>query len=400
MKTRVNNFYAPSVNKKTFKLDGFYRPPVKTLEFADVAAPPSGKIIKRIYRVGERTLVYCSDGKVYERAQNAYSAVSEKAFSSAPEIVEILFEGKDKLLLFSEDASVIEGDSLLTERNVPYGYSCAVVKGMLFIANGRLLRYSTPFDFLNFNVGLSFGGYFETEKSDGDIVFICELDGKLCVLCERSVITIDVSGDSTDYTARKTEKGFISVIKNSAVKIGGDLFFISDNALCKYDGNIKRYDLPDDFNADSYGKANRYNGFYLLPFKEKSENMLLCVKSGKEDSTFVTKGLGEVFDEGYAVNGQTYRICRLTEVTKETLPCAVYTDMGSCAKKAIVCIEICSDVSFTLTVTGDFGNKTFAAVNGCNIFECLLISRRFDFPVDSSSENVGVVLKYKILGDR
>ncbi len=400
MKTRVNNFYANSVKKKTFKLNGFYEPPVKSLEFTSVAAPPSGKKIKRIYRVAERTLVYCSDGKVYERSQNAYSSVSEKEFSSAPEIVEILFEGKDKLLLFSEEASVVEGDSSLMERNVPYGYTYTIIKGMLFIANGRLLRYSAPFDFSSFNVGLNLGGYYETEKTDGNIVFICELNGKLCILCERSIINVDVSGDRTDYFARKEEKGFLSVRKNSAVKIGGDVFFISDGMLCKYDGSLRRYVLPDDIIAYACGNANGYNGFYLLPFKEKSENKLLCVKSGKEETPFITEGLGEIFDEGFAVSGQTNEICRLTEVSKESVPHSVRTDMGSCAKKAITCIEVCSDLNFSLAVSGDFGNNTFEVCKGCNVFDCLLISRSFDFSVDCSSAAVRVILKYKDLGER
>lgn len=400
MKTRVNNFFATGTKKKTFKLGGFYVPPIKTLEFSDVAASPSGKKIKRIYCAGERFLVYCDDGKVYERLQNAYTAVTEKEFFSSPEIVEIIFEGVDKLLLFSEDASVIEGDFSLTERNVPFGYAHTVIKGMLFVANGRLLRYSEQFDFSDFNVGLTLGGYFETEKSDGDIVFICELNEKLCVICEHSVITIDVSGDRTDYTARKAETGFLSVVKNSAVKIGGSVFFLSDGTICKYDGSLKRYAIPEGALSYDYGKANRFNGFYLLPFKKKAESKLLCVKSGKEDSAFITEGFGEVFDDGFSVNGQTNRICRLIEMTKESPLRNEQTDMGSCAAKAVTRIEVCSDVDFTLTVTGDFGSKTFTAGKGCNAFDCLLISRCFDFSVNRSSDNVRVVLKYKFLGER
>lgn len=398
MRSKVNGFVRPAFTEKTAELGSFYVAPEPDVVFVDAMLPPVGKRILRPYRAGGRTLAYCSDKKVYERTNTGYVSLSDKTFDFAPQIVAIPYGGETKLLIAGEEASVIEGDE--TEKNVPYGDCFAVFNGMLFVAKGNLLRFSAPFDFTNFSVGTTLGGYFETEREDGEIVFMRGLNGKLCLICEHAVIELSVTGDRTDYSAEKIPLGYLDVKKNSAAEIGDDVFFISDGKLVKYGKSFKTFPLPAGTALYSAYNAASANGFYLLPFLRNSEYKMLCVKSGNEENGFITKGSGYVADEGYAINPSNNKICLAVESTKEDKPAPLETDFGTCAEKAIVKAEICADRTLSFVVSGDFGERKFFAEAGCNTFYCNLISKKFAFSADGAGKNTRISVKYRILGDR
>lgn len=398
MRSKVNGFLKPAFTEKTAVLGSFYVAPEPDVVFTDAMLPPVGKRILKPYRKNGRTLAYCSDKKVYERTNTGYEPLSGKTFDSAPQIVAITYGGETKLLIVGEQASVIEGED--EEKNVPYGDCFTVFNGMLFVAKGKLLRFSAPFDFTNFSVGTKLGGYFETESEDGEIVFMCGLNGKLCLVCEHSVTELSVTGDRTDYSAEKIPLGYLDVKKNSAVKIGENVFFISDGKLAKYGKSLKTFPLPAGTSLYSAYNAASAKGFYLLPFLRNSEYKMLCVKSGDEENGFITKGSGYVADEGYAVNPSNNKICLAVETTKEEKPAPLETDFKTCAKKALVKAEICADRTLSFSVAGDFGEKKFFAEAGCNVFYCNLVSKKFSFSAEGAGKNTRISVKYRILGER
>lgn len=397
MMSKMNGFIRPDFTEKTAELGSFYVAPQPDLVFSDVMLPPVGKRIAKLYRADGRTIAYCSDKKVYERTNTGYAALSEKTFDSAPQIAAIVYEGKSKLLIIGENASVVEGED--AEKNVPYGDCVTVFNGTLFVAKGNVLRFSAPFDFTNFSVGTELGGYFETERDDGEILFVCGLNGKLCLICEKAVLELSVTGSITDYSAEKVALGYLNVKKDSAAKIGENVYFISDGKLCRYGKSFKEFPIAAGTLLYSAGKAASINGFYVLPFLKNGEYEMLCVKSGEEENGFVTTGRSYVTDGGYAFNPSSGKICLAAKSYKEAKPVTKKTDFKTCALKALIKAEICTDESVSFTVKGDFGEKKFSAKPGCNSFRFNLISRRFSFSADGAGKNTRVTVKYRILGE-
>lgn len=407
MKTKPYVFRNQTVKEKTalfFDKKLKFAHPVAFNKVCDVRMPTGATAIKPYY-VGGRRLFYCTDKKVYEQTAYGVLQLSDAIFTAAPDIIEITFGGEKKLLLVSDDKSVIEGKDV-TERNVPRGDCYAVYKGMLFSAKGRTLRFSAPFDFTEFSVGLKLGGYFETDEASGEIVYMCELDGRLCLLCKNGLVFISADGERTDYSAEKAYTGYIDALKNSGVKIGEQLYFVSDGMLARYGKTLKLYTLPKEAHISSAETARTVNGFYLLPFSDGA-GRLLCARSGDEAHAFVADA-----QSGISASGAAYLCengCRINDaknalykVSLDEKTCIHYvkTDLDKCALKRVVGICVHNANGATLNVKGDFGEKTFTIGKECKRTFCDLSSYLYEFTLSGASEDAQLIVKYLITGGR
>lgn len=344
---------------------------------------PSGKTPKRLYNENERLLVYFSDGSLCEYKEREWQRASDTQFTGPPDIKEILYKGEKKLLFITADKSEIEGGIVI--ENIPKGDYYAKCYGMLFSGKDRILRFSAPFDYTNFDTDLKLGGYFEIETESGKIKGIEQTGENLTLFCTHSIISLSINGDRTDYTAKRVETGYIDIKGGSVTCSGEKAYFITENKFTLYTGNsIKTLcRLPTNINIT--GQAKIIDNSYILPIQQENKEKLLCIDLESYGATTI-EYTGLIGDRYIADNGTLYKIN--VEKTREY---RAETNLSTTAVKSLIEIIISKTKGNTLKITGDFGEKLYNIDKNYTFYRCYLISRVFTFSCDSEIE---ITIKY------
>ena len=395
MKTKADGFRRVALSEKTFSFPkGAFKKEMRG-GFTAACALPADKTVIKHYSVRGKILLYCSDGKMYSFTDGECVAATDKVFTSPPDVIAITAEGSEKLLFVTPDVSVTEGSDE-TERGVPHGDCYAVVNGMLFSAKGRVIRFSAPFDFTEFSTDLNLGGYFETDRESGDVLYMCERQGKLVAVCRHAILSLGITGERTDYTARKINDGYLDVLAGSAVKTGEKVYFISDGRLAESGTSTTFYDLPADADLSRTGIARTRGGFYLLPLSDGEK--LLCFKSGGDCGAFVTDGKGYVSEDGFAIDASAGELCFFDCAAANGVS-RVESNLGVQGLKRIGKVYVYNGVGATVSVSGNGCERVYAPEKPCESFGCGIIADVLSVAVKGSADNVEITVKYTVTGD-
>lgn len=394
MKTKADGFSRVSYTEKTFSFPkGAFKKDSRG-GFTAACALPADKTVIKHYSARGEILFYCSDGKMYAFTGGECVAATDKVFSSPPDVIAITSDGREKLLFVTPDGSVTEGSDE-TERGVPHGDCYALVNGMLFSAKGRVIRFSAPFDFTEFSTDLNLGGYFETDYESGDVLFMCERQGKLVAVCRHAILSLGITGERTDYTARKINDGYLDVLAGSAVKIGENVYFISDGKLVESGAATAFYDLPDSADLSRTGIARTRGGFYLLPLSDGEK--LLCFKSGGERGAFVTDGKGYVSEDGFAIDVSAGELCFFDCAAANGVSRAK-SNLGVAGVKRIKRVYVYGGVGATVSVSGNGCERVYAPEKPCESFGCDLFADVLSVAVKGGADDVEITVKYTVTG--
>ncbi len=398
MRSKVYGFSSIGGTEKTVTLA------VKKSESKRILAPtfafdpPPGLTVRAIKNADGEFFAYCDDGKVYRKTADGYAIASQETFDSAPDIVEITVTGEKRFLLIGENECAITGEAEPLDVSIK-GDCYAVFAGMLFVATGRTIRFSAPFDFTNFSVNLELGGYYEVEARDGNVRYMTEKNGKLCVVCERSIVYLEVFGDRTDYRAERLQVGYLNVVKRSAVKIGETIYFITNGKLAALNSSLKTYDVLYKDAVKNAGKAHTAAGYYLLSFSSGGKNKTLyCDTDGDAFAANAADCGGDICDGGIFYDSEKGGFYAFAENAETVAGDVMQSDLGACELKTVTGASLCCDGDGYLTVSGDFGEKTFALKKGCNVVKCNLVSRRFSFSQTGAFADE-IKIKYRIHGE-
>lgn len=381
---------------------------VAPLAFTKISTLPNELVPARFYQVeGKR---YCYDvlGNIWQEVEGVYTRFVNATFTSEPHIAPVIYQGEKRILIFSKEKAVLKG---LGEEEVslPYGKAFAIFKGMLFVAEGNALRFSAPFNFTDFTIDLTLGGFIEVDNSLGEIMGILQGNDGLTLLCKHGVAYLEVKGERVDYTLKTLSTDYIDVIDNTVAQVNGGLCFISQGKICYLKkGKIKEYNVPSClgkitcFGSCSQSEKSLYfgaggvNRTYLVYVTTEKGGAILCFSTDKKECYLVNAMEGMSASGGLFGNkgdGQTeYKVYRaLIEEGEKGLTIksgdkgyylSKPVNFGNSLYKRVSKLDLVSSSQGQITVYAEEGKKTFAIKKGENFFHTNLRSRAFTFEVD------------------
>ena len=122
------------------------------------------------------------DGYMYTLKDGSLKKISNAVYSSGtPTVVSILDNGQTKTLIINGygRVEVVDSNGSVLTYILPKGNVATQYNGMLFIAQGNTINFSTPNNFSDFVMSLDRAGLIKTDEKDGEVVALIVNDGKL-----------------------------------------------------------------------------------------------------------------------------------------------------------------------------------------------------------------------------
>lgn len=344
----------------------------------------SGVTPVKFYDVDGDLYVYCTNHVLYKITNNA--PVSTGFTSTVPPLVAPVINNGVKTVMFISDVSAKVGNESVS--GVPYGTSCAYFAGRLFIADGDKIKFSEEFDFTDFTVGLSFGGFIQVDKADGEILYLYGEGEKLSVVCEHAAYTVTPYGEEYDFKLEKVPSFALDVKKGTVFGTGNRVCFISGDGFCVLaGGKIKRAgEALSSVAVSSFNAAGGKSGLYVLPFTSGNAAYLYVYDTVKERESLQAL-TGYTAFNGYATKtGDTY-LYGITAATDTETIAAEYSgeyDFGSCRRKSVCRVEAHIRGTADIVITGD-GHFSATLTEKCNEVSCFVHGRSFSIGFENAS---------------
>ncbi len=395
----MNGFSAVNLKTHIYKRD-FTDESTETLFpcFKNTGISAAGITPVKFYRAGGDVYAYCSD-KTLKKAINGAFTNTGFTSNAVPLVLSVLYNGNNAPL-FIGDTAMVSGQ---TVSGVPCGADCAAIGGRLFIADGNTVKFSEEFDFTDFTVGLSLGGFIKVGEGDGNVLHFSADDGKLYVICERAIYALTPYGNQYDFTMEKVSTFALDVAANSVYTVGNRTCFISGNALCVLCGGKVKKAGKEDFSGFTVSTAGGHDGIYILSLLSGGTEYVYAYDtvSGKE---VLMQADGFSVCCGYAVKSGDNNLYALGVKTQTETTTAEYAgeyDFGSCRKKAVSRVEAHIRGSATVVLRGDGVFR--ATINEkCNSVSCFLHGRNFHIGFENASANFkayNIAVHYTIYGE-
>lgn len=395
----MNGFSAVNLKTQVYKrdftdqsADAFF------LHLIDTGISAAGITPLKFYRAGGDLYAYCSD-KTLKKAANGGFTNTGFTSNVVPLVVSVIHNGAKKPL-FIGDTAVIDGQTI---SGVPYGADCEFFGGRLFIADGNTVRFSEEFDFTDFTVGLSFGGFIKVGEESGNVLRFAADGGKLYVICERAVYALTPYGNQYDFTMEKVSAFALDVAANSVFTVGNRTCFVSGNAFCVLCGGKVKKAGKEDLSGFNFKPAGGQGGVYVLPLVSGGNEYVYAYDTVSEKEIF-TAADGFSVSGGYAVKSADNKLYALKVKTGTETATAEYSgeyDLGSCRKKAVSRVEAHIRGNATIVVRGD-GEFRAALTEKCNGVSCFIHGRSFYIGFENASEDFkayNIAVHYTIYGD-
>jgi len=401
---------------------------VAPVTFKKVCTLPKDIVPARFYQVeGKR---YCLDilGNLWQDIDGVYTRFVNATFTSEPHITPVIYQGEKRILIFSKEKGVLKGLGE-EEVTIPYGKAFTIFKGMLFVAEGSVLRFSAPFNFTDFTIDLTLGGFIEVDNALGEIMGIAQGNDGLTLLCKHGAVYLEVKGERVEYTLKNLQTDYIDVKDNTVAQVNGGLCFISGNKICYLKkGKIAEHNLPTylgeilDFGACNLNGerihfgAGGENRTYFVYVTTTLGNFILCFSTDKKECYLLNakrgmSAVGGLFganverkDSQGANETQTeYTVYRAViggsknALANEEDDYKGYylsnpINFNNSLYKRVSKINLSATSQGQLTVYAEEGKKTFSIKKGENFFRANLRSRAFTFEVNLNENRGGINL--------
>lgn len=368
---------------------------------------PSGKTCLKLYRVGGKTYAFLSDGKLYGESETVMTAISDTVFTDTPQLTEVYYGGKSRLLAVGKDGGTLIRTYSDPEENisVPCGDKILVFNGMLFSATNNEITVSKLFSFTDFSGGTGENLVIRLPKGAGGVKLLFALYGEMYALCEKSLFKLSPYGEEIDYKLVSVCAPYFSVEKESAAACENFAAFSTENKICVFDGKAFKFYEPfgGKTSLSSVFSAGVAYGRYILPLCGENSGYSLVVNS-TDGSAYLTEAPSVMSGAGgYAADGlgEIYAFIATSPKTNVSVYTAA-TDLSFAEEKFLTEIRLYTGEAATLTVKGDFGNKDYELASGNNLIFCALKSHAFEFKVKTEGDNAKLsvlTVKYEIKGE-
>ena len=192
--------------------------------------------VERLYSVYGKLYGYANDGKVYDITDGNFNEAVPATFSSQPNIVKILNNGEETTLFYDNSYGCLQNQP---EKLFPLRFSeiyCCYGQ-TLYTAIGRKIYVDYGFSVEQNSHDYQDKLCFKTEASDGDVVGMFELGGKILVVCQHKILRFSVAMQVKSLNIERITTPYFNALPNSCCLCGEKVVFISDNRFAIYSGN-------------------------------------------------------------------------------------------------------------------------------------------------------------------
>ena len=380
---------------------------VEHFSLRDTNAVSLGVELKSLIKVGNSIFYYAANNNLYLGKGTKFINLS-KSFSSIPTIVEITRNGTVFSLVLDGDGNgyTVDANGTVETYSVPKGKKAVVYNGMLFIGNKNELYFSSATDVLDFTMDLSHGGLIKTDSNDGHVKGLVVQENKLLIFVANAIYEFMAFGDRLDYTLKKVETLVPNVLDLSPRDCGDKILFICDKKLYLYKGGkIKKIESILEYDElQIFDNPVVEQSVYCIPLITDSGNRkLLRYDCETDEECLIDCGKSVTSDGGFAVNnfGRRLKIEKKSNASTNSTFKSKSIDFDTAKTKVINDISFIATGEGVLTLSGDYGDKTFKIKSGSNVKRMNVPSRTFIFTFtgkgDFSVKNLRI--KYRIKGE-
>lgn len=276
---------------------------------------------------------------------------------------------------------------------------------MLFIAKGRTITFSAPFDMTDFTFSIDRAGQITIEDGYGDIVGMATENKKLIIFTKNAVFEFNAVGERTDYTLKRIEFETLDVLEDSVKDIGDKIAFISDRKIYTYKGG--KISLEQSFlfenNCPILSSPAVDKKVYYVPMDLRGNHYLFRYDFEEKKYNFVTWVSSMLLDGNCPIvkDDRLYKINLIT--SNKILPsysgCEVKFDL---AKKVFVKVIAYVVGSAILQLKGDKGVCQVKLKSGLNEKKIRMSSVNFSMEILEQSSDFEILemqVKYKLKGE-
>ncbi len=360
------------------------------------------KTEKAIYYIADNFYTYTADGNL-----NVYNGKTSSVLCSmgatTPVAVKVKVQGQEKALFIGEKSYLIDGTATLV--NLPATETAIQHNGRLFMATGKVINFSSPFDFDNCSVVFDQYGFIEVEKDAGDIVGFLSRNDLLYVFCQRAIYALETCIETLDFKLKRLKYDNLNIAQNSVAVENGVAVFVNDKSVCLFDGStIKKLSVYFDNTVQSVlGKASLYNGIYSAPVKlRQTQHMyVLSINDGRE-CAFDYINLPLLSGPYHSYGAYVYTLYENPAFYGGFSYLLENLDFSDVDYKILNEISITVGCACTISISGDFGYKTFSLKAGLNQIKTNLPSKKFRLEITGAGSNFnikGLTLTYSKRGE-
>ncbi len=389
---RKNYLIQPKVQVKTFKVNDFLNitehaesvvvgEKLSAIDICSNYSQTVGFEILKMCEANKKIYATCNDGYLYEKVNKNF--VQKNYYgTSLPIMCEVIVEGKAEVLHINQTGGRILGKNDYSV-SLPYGNVLQTFALRCFVAKGKTVYFSSPFDFEKHSMKFDNCGNFSVDDSDGEILGIYDFSSYLLIVCAQQFYKLTITDGEFKLEKIKTDNFVVE--KGTLAKIREQLFFVANGKFYVYeDFSIKEIsNIYSKKIANLEGFATADGDVYYCPVVANGSN---CVfRYDVINKTFMLVNVGErkLMCKNILFTPADNSIYT---VKSTPLACSVWKstaiNLGSYDKKSLIALTIKVTKSLTFKIKGDFGSKTYKLKAGINQMTMNLRSKEFTFEID------------------
>ena len=203
-----------------------------------------------------------------------------------PFLIEDYVDGEMKAIVIAGGlAAVYNGDGF-DDIDIPVTLDCGLMhRGRLIGARGRVVEWSGPEGFMDWEEGICGCGKLKLDPAHGDVLNILEYDGKVIAVREYGLTVLSMEGSPEGFNVKPLDTDCDRIYQNTVQVVGGKLYFFTLTGLKCFDG-LKISPLKTRHAVSEPWNSAEFGGRYFLACKSDylKRDAILCVDSSDGES--------------------------------------------------------------------------------------------------------------------
>ncbi len=402
VKTSVHTFKITDFDIYTeFSLNFFADKELKSVnhKLSTVTTIPAN--VNKGYFLDDRIIFYTRDKCLHEYIISSVKKLED--CSGQPALLPVMVGGEKQMVVITSTESYLLGNNQL-KYSVPKGSYVANYKNKAFISQSKNLYFSGEFDLETLSMDIENLGFVSVPTLDGNIIGLIPYEDDLMVFCQKSIYKLHISA-SNEMSFTKSNAYKIEIKANSIVKVGNEIFFISNENLCSYkNGKIERHKTNyEEFLFSSTLVSGAINEYYAKPFKKDGETYIYLYDTINKRSHLIEGQGSEFIGDNYLINKTARYLYQITNGKPSYLSwTSKKMNFGNYCKKKILEIGICSSTDAVCYVYSSIGYRCFTIRQGYNYQKLNLVGDEFYFNIHAYTDELTISdfkIKYKTIGE-
>lgn len=362
----------------------------------------------RCYGTDEYHLLYANDKNIYRGINSNYSIASMSTFPTTPQVINYFERGEPRNLVVCGYVGEILGFQPLNFSTCVYN-NCSIIENRIFFCDKNSVFFSEDITTLDYSQTIDFTLLVDIPKSLGLAKKVFAIDDNLYIIAKNGICKVFNWKHPSLFKLSVLNTPYLDVVNDSPVKIGEQICFVSENKIYTLlHDNLQEHNVFDkNIKVTQINSCGKFKHFYLVPQVVDCENRkALLVFNTLSKESYYFSGIDNISTtNGYSFDKNDNSIMHFTNdinANQQVVWKSNSINFGTCKRKSLNIIEICLEDHAILSVTGDFGVRTFHLTSGCNCIKTNLLSKSFTFTFNGSTACLPICnlrLTYNIKGE-